>query len=447
MSIFGSMKTAVSGMNAQANRLSTVADNIANANTTGYKSVSTAFSSLVLPSTAGNYNSGGVQTSVRQSVTAQGDLSYTTSGTDLAIAGDGFFIVQSPDGTSVLTRAGDFTKDKNGNLVNGAGFALMGYPYTAGPPAVVVNGFDGLVPVNVNQSGLTAIESTLANFSGNLNSDMPVVAAADLPSANADPGVDSAGKSNTFKTSMVVYDKLGAKVQYDFYFTKSAAATAASAGPPAVAATSGTWDVAIYRNDGAASGASAFPYAAGSQLASGTMKFDANGALITSGTAAGTITGNVALNDTTSGLNIALDISSFTQKAAASSGTGTPNGQPASEVTGVTIDKDGTVYANYKEGDPKPIYRIPLATVASPDELTLLSGNVYQANGRSGVTVTGFPQTNGFGSIQSGALEGSNVDLAGELTEMIESQRSYTANSKVFQTGSDIMDVLVNLKR
>ncbi|MFP3541760.1 flagellar hook-basal body complex protein, partial [Pseudomonas sp. SIMBA_044] len=78
----------------------------------------TAFSSLVLPSTAGNYNSGGVQTSVRQSVTAQGDLSYTTSGTDLAISGDGFFIVQSPDGTSVLTRAGDFTKDKNGNLVN-----------------------------------------------------------------------------------------------------------------------------------------------------------------------------------------------------------------------------------------------------------------------------------------------------------------------------------------
>jgi flagellar hook protein FlgE len=106
MSIFGSMKTAVSGMNAQANRLSTVADNIANVNTTGYKSVSTAFSSLVLPSSSGNYNSGGVQTSVRQSVSAQGDISYTTSGYDLAISGDGFFIVESPDGVPVLTRAG-----------------------------------------------------------------------------------------------------------------------------------------------------------------------------------------------------------------------------------------------------------------------------------------------------------------------------------------------------
>ncbi|WP_413710989.1 flagellar hook protein FlgE [Rhizobium sp. Rhizsp82] len=441
MSIFGSMKTAVSGMNAQANRLSTVADNIANANTTGYKSVSTAFSSLVLPSSAGNYNSGGVQTSVRQSVTSQGDLSYTTSGTDLAISGDGFFIVQSPDGTSVLTRAGDFTKDKNGNLVNAAGFTLMGYPYTAGPPAVVVNGFDGLVPVNVNQSGLTAIESTSATFSGNLNSDMPVVPAADLPSANVDPGVSAAGTPNTYKTSMVVFDKLGGKVQYDFYFTKSAAATAT---------TSGEWDVAIYRKDAAAtSGTSSFPYSPATPVASGTMVFDKSGNLITdpADADAGSITGNVTIADTTSDLSIDLDLSKYTQKASANSGTGSPNGQPASEVTGVTIDKDGTVYANYKEGDPKPVFRIPLATVASPDELTLLSGNVYQANGRSGVTVTGYPQTNGFGSIQAGALEGSNVDLAGELTEMIESQRSYTANSKVFQTGSDIMDVLVNLKR
>ncbi|NLS02403.1 flagellar hook protein FlgE [Rhizobium sp. P32RR-XVIII] len=447
MSIFGSMKTAVSGMNAQANRLSTVSDNIANANTTGYKAVSTSFSSLVLPSTAGNYNSGGVQTSVRQSVSAQGDMTYTTSGTDLAISGDGFFIVQSPDGIPVLTRAGDFSPDKNGNLVNAAGFTLMGYPYTSGPPAVVVNGFDGLLPINVNQSGLTAIESTAANFKGNLDSDMPVVPLADLPSANQDPGVDSTGKANTFKTSMVVYDKLGAKVQYDLYFTKSAGATGT---------TSGEWDVAVYRHDAAATGSSPFPYSAAPPAApgdalvgSGTMVFDTKGNLITDATDpdAGTITSNLPLVDSISNLNIDMDLSQFTQKAASNSGTGTPNGQPASEVTGVTIDKDGTVYANYDEGDPRPIYRIPLATVASPDELTLLSGNVYQANGRSGVTVTGFPQTNGLGSIQSGALEGSNVDLAGELTEMIESQRSYTANSKVFQTGADIMDVLVNLKR
>ncbi|MBW9116132.1 flagellar hook protein FlgE [Rhizobium cauense] len=429
MSIFGSMKTAVSGMNAQANRLSTVADNIANANTTGYKSVSTAFSSLVLPSTSGNYNSGGVQSAVRQSVSEQGDISYTTSPYNLAISGDGFFIVQSPDGVPVLTRAGDFTKDDQGNLVNAAGFKLMGYSYDSGAPSVVVNGFSGLVPINVNQSGLTAIESTTGTFTGNLNSNANV-ATGNLPSSNTAPIT-----ADTKQMSMVGYDKLGNTVQYDFYFTKTAAATA---GPPA---TSGTWQVAVYRHDDAATGGtSSFPY---SSAAVGTtsLTFDANGKM------ASTSTGAMTLTDPVTGGSIAMDLSGFTQLASEFAGSGTPNGQAASPVDSVSIDKDGTVYAKYKDGTSKPLYRVPLATVASPDNMTLMSGNVYSANGQSGVTVTGFPQTNGFGSIQSGALESSNVDLAGELTEMIESQRSYTANSKVFQTGADIMDVLVNLKR
>ncbi|EJL53198.1 MULTISPECIES: flagellar hook protein FlgE [unclassified Rhizobium] len=434
MSIFGSMKTAVSGMNAQANRLSTVADNIANANTTGYKAVSSAFSSLVLPSTSGNYNSGGVQTSVRQSVSEQGDISYTTSSYDLAISGDGFFIVQSPDGVPVLTRAGDFTKDDEGNLVNSAGFKLMGYSYDAGAPAVVVNGFSGLVPVNVNQSGLTAIASTTGTFSGNLNSNANVTTTG-LPSSNTAPIT-----SDTKQMSMVGYDKLGNTVQYDFYFTKTSATTP----PPATGAAS-TWEVAVFRHDDAATGGtSSFPYsfaapATSAVVGSTTLSFDANGKMVGAGA--------LAITDTVTGGSIAMDLSGFTQLASDFAGSGTPNGQAASPVKDVTIDKDGTVYAKYSDGTSKPIYRIPLATVASPDNMTLMSGNVYSANGQSGVTVTGFPQTNGFGTIQAGALESSNVDLAGELTEMIESQRSYTANSKVFQTGSDIMDVLVNLKR
>ncbi|OOO25018.1 flagellar hook protein FlgE [Rhizobium sophoriradicis] len=433
MSIFGSMKTAVSGMNAQANRLSTVADNIANVNTTGYKAVSTSFSSLVLPSSGGNYNSGGVQTSVRQAVSDQGDISYTTSTTDLAISGDGFFIVQGPDGTPVLTRAGDFQKDDEGNLVNAAGFQLMGYSYDSGSPAVVVNGFDGLVPVNVNQDGLTAIASTSGVFKGNLDSNANVVAAAaSRPSANpATPTTD------TKKVSMVAYDRLGNKVMYDFYFTKTAVAAAPPPAPPAAAA---TWEVAMFRNANAAvGGTTSFPYSAGGAVGNGTITFDRDGKLLTGGA--------VNITDGVTGQTIAMDFSGLTQLGADFSGTGTPNGQAATPVKDVTIDGDGIVYAKYEDGSTKPLYRIPLANVASPDKLTLMSGNVYSANGQSGVTVTGFPQTNGLGTIKSGALEGSNVDLAGELTEMIESQRSYTANSKVFQTGSDIMDVLVNLKR
>ena len=433
MSIFGSMKTAVSGMNAQANRLSTVSDNIANVNTTGYKAVSTSFSSLVLPSSNGNYNSGGVQTSVRQAVSDQGDISYTTSSTDLAISGDGFFIVQGADGTPVLTRAGDFTKDDEGNLVNSAGFQLMGYSYDSGAPAVVVNGFDGLVPVNVTQNGLTAIASTSGVFTGNLNSNSTVVT-ANLPSDNGTSGTTT---TDTKKVSMVAYDRLGNKVMYDFYFTK----TAQSATPTTPPATASTWEVAIFRNaDAATGGTTSFPYTTtGGTVGLGTLEFDADGALVTGGA--------VTISDPVTGQDIDMDFSGLTQLGAAFSGTGTPNGQAASPVKDVTIDGDGIVYAKYEDGSTKPLYRIPLANVASPDKLTLMSGNVYSANGQSGVTVTGFPQTNGLGTIKSGALEGSNVDLAGELTEMIESQRSYTANSKVFQTGSDIMDVLVNLKR
>ena len=128
MSLYGTMRTGVSGMNAQANRLSTVADNIANANTTGYKKASTQFSSLILPSTGGAYNSGGVTTDVRYSISAQGTFTYTTSSTDLAINGQGFFIVQGADGQEYLTRAGAFTPLDAGSLQNSAGFTLMGYP-------------------------------------------------------------------------------------------------------------------------------------------------------------------------------------------------------------------------------------------------------------------------------------------------------------------------------
>ncbi|MEZ2126652.1 MULTISPECIES: flagellar hook protein FlgE [unclassified Sinorhizobium] len=432
MSIFGSMKTAVSGMSAQANRLSTVSDNIANSNTTGYKAVSTSFSSLVLSSSSGNYNSGGVQTTVRQAISQQGDISYTTSEYDLAISGDGFFIVQGADGTPVLTRAGDFSVDDEGNLVNSAGFTLMGYSYDSGAPSVVVNGFDGLVPVNVNQSGLSAIASTSAYFSGNLDSDAEVVSDPDvLPSANQ---ASATVTDDTKKMSLVAYDSLGSTVQYDYYFTKTGVTTDASG-----AVTGSTWEVAVYRNaDAASGGTTSFPYSSDA-VSVATLSFDADGNL-TSAT-------DTDIVDPTTGKTITMDYSDFTQLASDFSATGSADGQAASSVSSVSIGTDGTVSVSYANGTTKALYQIPLATVASPDNLTLLSGNVYSANGESGVTVTGFPETNGLGSIQSGALESSNVDLASELTEMIEAQRSYTANSKVFQTGSDIMDVLVNLKR
>jgi flagellar hook protein FlgE len=428
MSIFGSMKTAVSGMNAQANKLSTVSDNIANVNTTGYKSASTSFSSLILPSGGGSYNSGSVETNVSYSVSQQGDTVSTSSSSDLSIQGAGFFVVQGADGKTVLTRAGDFTPDANGNLVNSAGYTLMGYSYASGAPAVVVNGFDGLVPINVNQSGLASTPSTTGTFTGNLNSNATVVTdSSTLPSANP-----TSVTSDTQKSSVVAYDKLGNSVMYDVYYTKTQSADSTTGATD-------QWEVSVYRNaDASTSGTSSFPYSSDA-VGSTTLTFDSSGNLTSGGT--------FTITDPTTSGSIAMDLSGMTQKASDFSSTGSTNGQAASPVTGVTIDKSGVVYANYKTGDPKAIYQIPLATVASPDKLTLMSGNVYQANADSGVTVTSFANSNGLGYIQSNSLEASNVDLAGQLTDMIQAQKSYTANSKVFQTGSDLLDVLVNLQR
>ena len=156
MSLYGMMRTGVSGMNAQANRLSTVADNIANSSTTGYKRASTQFASLVLPSSGGAYNSGGVETVIRRHFSDDGSQRFTTSSTDLALKGNGFFIVGNADDTPYLTRAGSFVPDAQGNLVNSAGYYLMGYPVVNGNVNPVANGFQGLEKVNIAQNDLIA---------------------------------------------------------------------------------------------------------------------------------------------------------------------------------------------------------------------------------------------------------------------------------------------------
>jgi len=185
MSLYGMMRTGVSGMNAQANRLSTTADNIANSDTTGYKRSSAEFSTLIMPSTGGAYNSGGVTTTIRQAVSDPGVLQYTTSVSDLAVSGDGFFVVQDPSGTPFLTRAGAFVPDAQGRLVNAAGFQLMAYSFANGVPAATVNGFEGLEPVVISDQGLTATPSTTGSFSGNLPAGATPVVAANLPSTNS----------------------------------------------------------------------------------------------------------------------------------------------------------------------------------------------------------------------------------------------------------------------
>src|SRR3569832_148814 len=213
MGLFGVMSTGVSGMAAQSNKLSTVSDNIANVNTTGYKRASTEFSSLILKSGSGQYDSGAVETHIRYAISNQGLMQFTTSSTDLAVQGNGFFVVSDANGGNFLTRAGSFVPDCQGNLVNAAGFHLMGYNIQNGPPAVVANGFGGLQVVNVNIATLQAQPSTLATVNANLD-----------PSAVI--GAGAVGPANfTSKTSMVTFDNIGRPVKVDVFMLHTAVDT------------------------------------------------------------------------------------------------------------------------------------------------------------------------------------------------------------------------------
>ena len=420
MSLYGMMRTGVSGMSAQSNRLSSVADNIANSSTTGYKRSDTQFSSLLLPSTSGSYNSGGVTTTTVHSVTDAGQLQYTTSDTDLAVQGNGFFVVADPNGTPYLTRAGSFVPNSAGQLVNAAGFTLLGYSYANGTPSVTANGFQGLVPVTVNQAKLTATPSTSGIFTANLPSNANTVAAGNYPSDN------TSTSAYTNKSSLVTYDNLGNKVLLDVYFTKTS---------------DNKWEVSVFNQADAASGTS-FPYAdPPGVLATQTLTFDGTTGKLDPASAK-----NISV-PIPNGQNLNLDLSSMSQLAADYTVTqGQVNGNAPDGITKVTIGSDGTVTAEYNDGSSAALYRIPLADVPSPDNLSSLPGNVYSANNNSGAVTMGFPDSGGMGAIQSGALESSNVDIATELTNMIQAQSDYSANSKVFQTGSNLMDILLNLK-
>lgn len=419
MSLYGMMRTGVSGMAAQSNRLSTTADNIANSSTNGYKRAKAEFSSLVLPTTPGTYNSGGVTSSIRYAITDQGALQYTTSVSDLAVQGQGMFVVQDNTGASFMTRAGSFVPNGNGELVNAAGFILMGYDASNGIPTATTNGFSGLVPVSLSQNELNATPSTSGEMSFNLPSSATVVAAADLPSANA------ASATYTAKSSMQVYDNLGGQVVLDIYFTKTGA---------------DTWEVAVY-NKADASASGGFPYSSAA-LATETLEFDG-----TTGDYLSTSATSLSLT-IPGGDTFELNLENATQlNADYTLFDSWSNGNAPSSIESVTIDGDGVLYAQYGDGTTKALYRIPLATTRSDDLLTVLPGNVYRPSNESGAVLVGFPEDGAFGSVVSGALENSNVDIAEELTTMIEAQRSYTANSKVFQTGADLMDILVNLKR
>lgn len=395
MSLYSMLRTGVSGMNAQSNKLGTISDNIANAGTTGYKRATTEFSTLLLASSNGEYNSGAVNTDIRYGVSKQGATTATTSATDLMIDGDGFFVVTDDTGQTFLTRAGSFSVDATtGNLINTAGFTLMGYDLSSGTTQVV-NSTEGLVPINLGQSKFSANPSTSGTFSANL------------------PLASSSGTIADQKTSLTAYDNLGNAVTLTLTFS----------------------------------------YDSGSESWTATATNDVDG---TSTTLDLTFDGSGDISndppsmdiDIPGGGTLTLDMSSMTNlNGPYEVVTAEVNGNSASLVQNVSIGKDGIVYAVDDSGQKIPLFQIPIATVPSPDNLQPSAGNVYTVTADSGDIQMRSANEGGAGKIVSNSLEASTVDMATELTEMIVAQRDYTANSKVVQTGSELLDVLMNLKR
>ena len=418
MSIFNAMNTSVSGMNAQSSRLSTYSENIANGDTVGYKAASAQFQTMLINQSTDSYTSGGVNTLIRYGIDQQGVLTGTNSPTDLGIQGNGFFVVADQAGNPHLTRAGSFVPDASGYLVNSAGFRLMGVQSSTSTSAQTTTGFAGLSEIKIDTTGLVASPSTQGTFTANLPSSATAVAAADHPSTN------SATATPTDKTSLVAYDNLGDKVTLDVYFTKTG---------------TNSWEASVY-DASQASAAGGFPYASG-PIATTPLQFSASDGSLSS-PSPGAL--SIAVPG---GKTVSLDISGMTQLGAAYSvSQSTVDGSAPSQFSQLSVSPDGTLSAVYQNGVSIPEYSVQLATVPSVDNLAPESGNVFDVTALSGNVVVGQPGQSGLGTIQSSSLESSTVDMAGELTGMIETQRSYEANSKAFQVASDVTDVLVNLK-
>ena len=447
MSLYGAMMTGVAGLAANSQALSVASSNIANVNTVGYKAATAQFATL-LASAAGTSDpsSASVTAQALQNVSQQGLPTSTNSPTDLAISGNGFFIVcQSAANTANVsyTRAGSFSADASGNLQNSAGFYLMGWALdTAGNPPTNPSNLS-LINVN-NLSGQASASSTIA-MQANLQAS-GALAPVDYDPTNAAHNMASGAVTPDFLHTFNVVDSQGGTQPLEFSFIKSDA---------------NTWKYEVnYRGD-AANLTSTNP------VAYGTLTFNSNGSLasVTSndgtpqdaGLSPGSIDVVVPWDVTTSGLEpqtLVVDFGTIggtdgvTQYNTVSQLTASNiDGAAFGSITSLSIGSDGTVTANFSNGLSKAVFKIPLATFTNPNKLAGITGNAFQATAESGVAIINAANTGGAGTINQKQLEGSTVDLATEFTNLITAQRAYSASSKIVTTASEMLDQVLQMTR
>jgi flagellar hook protein FlgE len=415
MSLFGALYTSVSGLGAQSQALSMISANIANTSTVGYKSDSAQFSDLVTQAGgSGGFAGGGVTTNTVQNIDLAGLPQQTQSSTDLAISGSGFFVVQQAPGAGQdtdYTRAGSFTENNQGYLVNTQGYYLMGWPLSAtGALPASISTTSSLTAINLNSVSTDLAPTANATVNINLNAaDTPAVA----PATNYSYGLQ-------------VYDSLGAPQTIQLAFTKAAA--------PAV----DSWSVTTTSGNPAVTSA---PTA---------LTFSTSGALATVGGVAvppATLSvAGIAWGNGSAAQTVNIDISNISQLSAAYSASATQDGAAFGTQSSISINKNGVVSATYSNGQTKNVFQIPIATFAADTQLSSSTGDVFQQTLASGTYNLNQAGQGGSGTVASSELEGSNVDLATEFSNMIVTQQAYNANSKVLSTANTMLQDLLQVQ-
>ena len=391
-----SFNIALSGIQAINEQLEAVSNNIANSSTYGFKSSRANFSAMY----AGDQANGVSVGSLTQNIGTNGSVESTGRALDAAIEGRGFFMSRDAQGTMSYSRVGIFAADNAGNLVDAAGRKVQGY----GP---TVNGNLGTIgDIKIPTGQIAAKASTNVNFVGNLSADW-------TPPANTNFNSNRPDSYNMVKQS-VLYDSLGTQHTVSQYFVKT--------GNNAV--------TVHYGFDGAAPAESKeLNFGAGGQLTGGSTN---SGAL--------TLTSDNGAADIT----FSIDYTGTTQFAGeATSTTNNTDGYASGTYVGVELAADGSVVARYSNEQKQTVGTIALATFGNEGALTATSDTSWQANAASGLALLGTPGTGLAGKLNTGSLEGSNVDITSELVGLMTSQRNYQANSKVITTENQMMQTLM----
>jgi flagellar hook protein FlgE len=418
-----SFQQGLSGLNATSKSLEIIGNNIANANTYGAKSARAEFADVYAAALNGSGASQvgiGVQMAKVAQQFTQGNITTTENTLDLAINGSGFFQMQ--DGNSIVyTRNGQFKVDRDGFIVNNQGQKLMGYP--ANGTGVIQPGTAS--PMQLPSAGINPAATTQMAIEMNLDSR----AAVTVPASGSIDFSDPRTYNNA--TSLTVYDALGQDIAMTMYFQKSG---------------NGTWNVFATANGATVAGTAAAP----TPIA--TLTFDPNtGALQSQAPAAATpITipaGTNAAGAATLALSTTLDFNGATQYGAGFGVTDlSQNGYAPGQLSGIAFEENGIVMARYSNGQSKPAGQVELATFRNPQGLMSMGGNAWASSYASGAPILGVPSEGNMGVLQSGALEESNVDLTGELVNMITAQRVYQANAQTIKTQDQVLQTLVNMR-